>query len=613
MLGLRFKILFGLGGLLAILIAVSLLGETVLDRYSAAMQRSFREDYDSVAVCQRMKQTIEQLNSAIEDSLYGTTHAYHQTRELEQNFEQNLELQRRDATLAGEKEATDRLASWWEQYRSGYRSALDSAATPSSRQQIYSTRIYPLSREIETAAQTLIDMNMESVLSVHGKVSAMAARANNVMRWLSISGLALAIVFAAMIGRFVLAPLKLLTASVQQIERGNLNLAVPVRSHDELGVLAAAFNAMAAQLRVYRQREHDRLVRTEHSTQLTIDSLPDAVVILTPAGRIEMTNEVARRLFGIEPGTLIQADGRAELAELHRRAVQDEKLAELQGYDSTIQLTVGGEPRYFLPRGVPILDEDKRLIGATLILADVSGLRRLDEMKNGLLSLVSHELKTPLTSMRMILHLLADGKVGELAERQKELLETAREDSDRLHQIVESLLDMSRIEAGKALMELQPVRPGRLATVAAETFGSAFAAQETALVVQVKAELPDVLADATRVNYIFANLLNNALRHTSVGNRVFITARATEQFVEFEIADDGVGIPPQHVPRIFEKFYRVPGQSSSNGAGLGLAIVREIVEAHGGQVRVESSVGSGAIFGFTLRRADSMHASGQAR
>jgi len=234
----------------------------------------------------------------------------------------------------------------------------------------------------------------------------------------------------------------------------------------------------------------------------------------------------------------------------------------------------------------------------------VTGLRRLDETKNNLLSLVSHELKTPLTSNRMILHLVAGQKVGALTARQQELLATARDDADRLHRIVENLLDMSRIESGKALMELRPVEPGQLVEQGVESLQPAFVSQNVTISVDISDDLPPVRADATRIGHVFANLLNNSLRHTPAGGHVEIGARLHGAFVEFSVADDGTGVPRQYAHRIFEKFFRVPGQPGSTGSGLGLALSKDIVEAHGGQIRAESAESHGMIVRFTLRCAD---------
>jgi signal transduction histidine kinase len=225
-------------------------------------------------------------------------------------------------------------------------------------------------------------------------------------------------------------------------------------------------------------------------------------------------------------------------------------------------------------------------------------------MKRGVISTVSHQLKTPLTSIRMAIHLLLEEKVGTLTEKQVELLLAAREDSDRLHSILNNLLDISRIESGRVLMEFRTVSPHSMVLEALEPFQRAAQDQGVTLNVDLPGDLPEVWADTVRMNHVLANLLSNALRYTPAGGRVTVLARADEEWVHFSVSDTGRGIPSKYLPRIFEQFFRVPEQGKETGAGLGLAIVKEIVEAHGGTVGVESTEGKGSTFTFTLRRAD---------
>jgi PAS domain S-box-containing protein len=583
------------------------------------MHRSFKEDYGSALFCERMKKIVEQIDTTVKKSLREPGARAPELAGARSAFDRELANQRGEATLEGEKEATGDLARLWSDYEGLLPSVTDPSVDLAGRQAAFDNGLYPRSLAVRGAAQKIIDMNMQSMLSVHAEVIDMGSRVIWAVRTLMISAGALAVVFAALIGRFILRPVRLLTQTVREIERGNLELTVPFQSGDELGALALAITNMAAQLRAYRRSDRERLMRTERTTQLAIDSLPDAVVVVTPQGVIELTNNAAKRLFGLAPGVDVkslppEAGGAAPwLADLHRRILATGHASELSGYESTIEIREDGTQRFFLPRTVPILDEAGRPIGATIVLADVTGLRRLDETKNNLLSLVSHELKTPLTSNRMILHLVAGQKVGPLTARQQELLATARDDADRLHRIVENLLDMSRIESGKALMELRPVAPGQLVEQGVESLKPAFASQNVAISVSVPHDLPLVRADAMRVGHVFANLLNNSLRHTPAGGHVEIGARVDGSFVEFTVADDGMGIPRQYAHRIFEKFFRVPGQPGTTGSGLGLALSKEIVEAHGGQIRADPANGHGTIVRFTLRRADTTSQAGGER
>jgi signal transduction histidine kinase len=225
-------------------------------------------------------------------------------------------------------------------------------------------------------------------------------------------------------------------------------------------------------------------------------------------------------------------------------------------------------------------------------------------MKKGLLSTVSHQLKTPLTSIRMAIHLLLEETIGPLSEKQVELLLAAREDSERLHGILGNLLDLGRIEAGKGVMRFEKIYPNTIVLDAVDVFTLAAHDRGITLRAELPGDLPEVWADSTQVGLVFSNLLTNALRYTDPGGIVTVSAAADDQRVFFSVSDTGKGIPEEYRDKVFEKFFRLPGQEAGSGAGLGLAIVREIVEAHWGTVGVESSEREGSVFTFSLRRAD---------
>jgi signal transduction histidine kinase len=287
-------------------------------------------------------------------------------------------------------------------------------------------------------------------------------------------------------------------------------------------------------------------------------------------------------------------------------------MAALRGEETTkneeniplVQHFTHAEEHYFRPVAAPIMNNRQEVTGVILILKDVTEQLEHDELKRGVISTVSHQLKTPLTSIRMALHLLLEEKVGSLTPKQTELLIAAREDSDRLHRILENLLDISRIISGKVAMEIHMAQPHQLVLEAVESFRAAARDRGVELVKDLPGDMADVWADTQQIGHVFANLLSNALRFTDSGGTVTVSARTEEEQVQFSVSDTGRGIPECYLPRIFDRFFRVPGQETESGIGLGLAIVKEIVEAHGGSVNVESREGEGSTFRFTLPRAD---------
>lgn len=609
MFGIRHKLILGFGGLLAILLLVGLLSRASLHRYSGTLERIFRENYDSVLYGQRMKEAVDALDDHAQSILYGAWDTSVRTSaEVIADFEANLAKELGNVTLPGEGDLAHEINRLWYgdgAVGPGYKATLsrvaDTSGSTEERRNLYRDQVAPTAVRLRDAAQKIIDLNVQNMGFTNGQVKRSAVQAERTLYVLIAAGIVLGVVFVYAISRSILGALGAVTASAREIERGNLDLIVPVTTRDELGQLAQTFNTMASRLREFRRTDRAKLVRTQRTTQLALGSLPDAVAIISPDGKVEIANETARKMFGLHPETDLASTPATGLADLFRRAAGERRTIQSKGYDGAIQI-FNGQERFFLPTAVPIIDEERNLAGVTLVLADVTNLRKLDEMKSGLLSVVSHELKTPLTSIRMAAHVLLEERVGPLNAKQQELLIASREDADRLYEIIENLLDMGRIESGRLLIDLKPTAPDTLVRDAIDEIEAAFRDKGVELVVDVSSELHAVMADANRVSHVFSNLLNNALKYTNSGGRVTVTALADtdERFVRFTVEDTGTGISADALSHVFERFFRAPGQTGKSGAGLGLAIAKEIVDVHGGTIRAESVLGQGSTFTFTL-------------
>jgi signal transduction histidine kinase len=630
MFGLRQKLLFGFGGLLAVLLIVGGLAVGVLTQYRTALDTFLQENWRSVVYGQKMVDSLDRLDE-IARPISGidgqpTTDQVTAAATVAGlsgakgtplvDFNDNCNNEDHNITLDGEDKIAADLTKIWsgkslsgvtispENYHDAYVHLLDPSLTPGQRSQTYQAivRLSPLLKE---QAHKVIDLNIQNMKPIDGRAKAMADKAIRLMVGLSLAAIAFAVVFTILVRRSILQPLQTIIKSIRQVEQGNLDLVVQVKSRDELHQLAEAFNSMAEKLREFRRTDQAKLVRTQRTTQLAVNSLPDAIAIVNPEGIIELSNDTAQRVFQLMPGNRMSEIRENRLKEIYREAAQGQKSIQPRGYESVVEVyDQGGQHKYFLPHAVPILDSEKHLLGITLVLGDVTNLRRLDEMKSGLLSVVSHELKTPLTSIRMAAHLLLEERVGSLTVKQTELVMAARDDADRLQRIIEDLLDMGRLESGRVAMDFSAQPAERLVTDAVTPLQASFHDRGVDLDIDVPMEIPEVLADPTRIDHVFTNLLTNALKFTQPGGRVKVYTVVTDDFVEFVVEDTGVGIPAEHLPHVFERFFRVPRENQPPGAGLGLAIAKEIVEAHGGHISVQSKEGQGSRFGFTLKRAD---------
>jgi PAS domain S-box-containing protein len=630
MFGLRLKLLLAFGGLLAILLSVSAVGIVVLTQYRTDLNRFLSENWNSVEYGQTMVYSLitlddtarqiegvgprDQAGLAAQTPGVATASEIAAAKTAIAAFDKSCTAEDNNITLDGERDIAAECTRLWrgqslenqkinpDNYLESYLKLLDPAVTPAEKASAYAA-VVRLSPLVKKQAQGVIDLNISNMTPLEGKAKAMADNTTRLFILLAGAGVLLSVIFFAVTVNAILQPLATLTRSIKEVEAGNLDLVVQVKSRDELRQLAEAFNSMAARLREFRRTNRAKLLRTQQTTQLAINSLPDVVAVLAPDGHIEMANAAAERLFGLKADARVAEAGAAWLTELYQRVLTDLRPIAPRGYESTVQaFDEGGEEKFFLPHAVPILDEERQLLGVTVVLADVTNLRRLDEMKSGLLSVVSHELKTPLTSVRMGVHLMLEERVGSLTPQQSDLLTAMRDDSDRLHRIIENLLDMGRLESGKALIELKPVASEKLVNDAVEPMMAAYHDRGVELIADVPPETPSVMVDMAKINHVFHNLLTNSLKYTPAGGQVKIWADPRDGFVTFNIEDTGPGIPEAYLSRVFERFFRVPGQSSESGAGLGLAIAKDIVEAHGGKISVESRPGAGAKFVFSLQR-----------
>jgi signal transduction histidine kinase len=601
MISLRSKLWLGVGGLLAILTVVTILSIVALNRYRHELDRVFKENYNSAVYCDAMKRSLDHLNTHALRQLWNQPANEFDRAAEYQAFDLNLHLQIGNVTLPGEGDLTQHLADVWKQYQLDYESF---ESNPSARPRQYQSNLLPEYGLANQLAQKIADINMANMISVDGQGKRMFITVRGVLLILLSSGIILAVAFVVGVGASVMSSLRMLRRSAQELERGNLDHVADVRSGDEIGELGNAFNSMAARLREYRRLDLQQRERIQKTTQLAIDSLPDAVFVIGPKSEIEIANRTASTHLNISPGKTVAELRLRWLTPLYDRVVTERAPVGASDYRDAIQLFDKGVERFLLPRAVPMLADTGEMIGVTVILSDVTSLRHADELKSGLLATVSHELRTPLTSIRMGILMLDQGILGPMSPAQQKSLASTREETDRLYRIIENLLSMSRIESGQAHFQFSPMSAREIVSLALEPMRSRFTEKNVRLELDIADGEAVALADASCIGLAVENLLTNALKFTSAGGvvRVCVEQNANPDDIVFTVSDTGPGIPSEYADKIFEKFFRVARKEGPTGAGLGLAIAREIVQAHGGKIHLRGDRGS--TFVITLPRYD---------
>jgi signal transduction histidine kinase len=606
-MSLRYRIVLTLLPLLALLALIGAAGAVLLHRLGGRIELILRENYDSVIAMERLNEALERIDSSFQFALAGKEKlARDQFEQNQKPYDDALELERRNITLPGEQDLFDELSRLSDLYRREGIAFYKLPAGDPNRHDAYFGADGLLARftDIKKVSGDILRINQENMEDASRDAR---QTAKNSLIGFGL-GLAATAALAALLAWRTIAdivrPIRAVTDSALAISRGNLDQVIPVASRDELGELAESFNLMARQMRHYRQTDFARLLRAQRTSQATIDSFPDPVLVVDPESRVEFANPAAQRLFGVESKkdeqSVIAWQPPAQLREPLQESLRQQRPYVPEGFDHAVVLHIGGASHYYLPRILPIRDPYGNTLGAAVLLVDVTRYRLLDQVKSDLVATVSHELKTPLTTVRLAIHLLLEETIGPLTPKQMELLLDARDNAERLLGMVNNLLDLTRLEEGRRQLNLQPHSPRELLTAAADAIRPRAEAKDIRIQLDAPPELPTVSVDAQQLGHALDNLLDNALTHTERGGQISLAAANADSRMVLTVADTGLGIAPEHLPHLFERFYRIPGQTVESGTGLGLAIVREIVLAHGGTITCDSTPGSGSVFRIEL-------------
>ncbi len=598
---LRTRLTLGLLPLLLLFLVVCVYAVRLSQELGDSVEAIFARNFRSIRVVQDLRDGAAQMSLALGDARRDDT----QLGPARQRFA--------DQATRFQRSLNDELVAQPEPERAALLNTLDTQFKAFVRCGNDTLRLgsiggLDLMKETETAAFT-VNHTLDQLLErdhreIYGAEERMKARIDQSLRLMIGAMVVAVLLFFYLAWRMTdafLRPIQALTTSAVALGGGDLDREVPVTSKDELGQLAKAFNAMAVHLRAYRDATLAKVLRTQRTMEATLTSAPDPVFVVSRDGTHEVRNPAAEQLAqmtefaqGFPPGV---AEPLAQVLATGTHYLPTD-------YAKVVTLRVAREDRHYLPRILAIGDKLTEFTGAAIILQDVTKFRLLDDAKTNLVGTVSHELKSPLTSLRMAVYLLLEQKIIGLTPTQQELLETARDDADRLLRILDNLLDLARLEAGASSLDRSAVGIAGLVDEIAAEARTLVESAGLSLVLEVDPAVAteSVTVDRARVRHVFINLLTNAVKFSPAGGKVTLGASSAPLgFVKFWVRDQGPGIPAEVLPHVFDRFYRAPGQSQT-GAGLGLAIAREIVVAHGGSITCSSEPGQGATFQFLLPR-----------
>lgn len=457
-------------------------------------------------------------------------------------------------------------------------------------------------RAIEALRDRINAVQMRYVSAVEQEEARARERAWLIAGLLGLIGLAVLVigfVTAHSIAQRFGRPIEALARAADQIGQGDFQVTLPLTPVAEMSALSQRFGLMAEALREFKSSDVAALQAEQQRLQAVLDSIDDGLLIFDCAGRVEHFNPVAQRQLGWSDAQLGQtldvALQRADLAEQLHKVLQGESLDELL---EDVQVQVDGEKRLLAYSLSGVSHSEGRLMCAVMVLRDVTEQRAFERVRSEFVLRASHELRTPVTGMLMAFSLLQERLQFTAESREADLLSTVDEEMHRLLRLINDLLNFSRYQNGLQTLELSNCALEPLLLQTQQRFNAQAAELQISLACEVHGKLPDVQIDPLQIERVLDNLIGNALRHSHPGGQIRLQARQQDDRVVLSVEDNGEGIAYRQQTRIFEPFVQV--SRKKGGAGLGLALCKEIVQLHGGQIGVHSRAGQGAQFYVAL-------------
>lgn len=569
------KLNAGVGLLFLMIIVLSVLSGWYINQLKRDTNNILVANYNTLQYSRNMLLVLEEIDS--DPSAYRI-------------FESHLAKQKKNVTERGEKEATDNIAIH-------FRMLKNQPQNPK------------LLSSIRKDIAELMQLNMAAIEHKSGVADETAESAIVIISAAGMLCFIIAFILMVNLPSNIANPIQILTESIRQIANQNYKERVHFQSNSEFGQLAGSFNTMAEKLQEYSESKLDKIIRGKRRIETVIDNMHDPVIGIDENKKILFVNNEALKITGLQKenllGKLIQDI--AVTNDLVRDIIPEIFDGENRSSSKMMKIFADEKESYFDKEIIdinvtPTGERESQFIGQVIMLRNITPFKELDLAKTNFMGTVSHEFKTPISSIQMGLQLLENNRIGDLNDEQKNLVIGIREDSERLLKITGELLNMTQVESGSIHLNIQTASVRNMISYAIDANRSAAEQKHLNLNVNIGDGVETVLADSEKTAWVLNNILSNAIRYSHENSDININVAESENKVKFTVTDFGRGIEEQYLDRIFDRYFRIPGHRK-DGTGLGLSISKEFIEGQGGKISVESAFGSGSAFSFFLNKS----------
>lgn len=567
------KLTLGVGLLFGLIILLGVVGAVYIHALKADTESILEDNYNTLEYAHGMLAVLDD-----------------KTLKAADVFERNLVKQEKTITEIGEKELTENLRTDFNNFRNQKTDSL-ALAIKASLFSIMELNMQAIQRKSEFADQT----------------------AQTATLWIAVSGMLcflIAFILLVNLPSGIANPIRDLTNSIRQIAEKKYTERVHFESHNEFGDLARSFNTMAKKLEEYNSSNLAKIMMEKKRIETLINNMHDPVIGLDEHGIVIFANEEALQIIGLPEEALIGKAGKdiALQNDLIRLLIRDIATAGGQQpvvREKPLKIYAHGRESYFEKEIldisiVPTGETEKLLTGQVILLRNVTEYKELDAAKTNFIGTVSHEFKTPISAIQMSLQLLGNERVGPLNEEQSTLLQSITDDAERLLKITGELLNMTQVESGNIQLSIVPADAVAMLHDAIDANKMQAEQKRIRLEIHVPENLPKVHADSNKTVWVLTNLISNAIRYSHPDTVVSLDIIPEDKQLHFTVRDNGPGIAPQYLGKVFDRYFRIPG-TNQPGTGLGLSISKEFIEAQHGSIAVHSELGMGSLFTVSLQ------------
>lgn len=567
------KLNLGVGLLFILIIVLSLVSAFYIYSIKKDTQNILKANYETLEYSRNMLSSLDEI-------VVDETNAI-------LLFKTNLKKQLDNITEVGEDKVTNNLQ---QNFQLLEKNRSDEKTKAQIRQDIFQ----------------IMKLNMNAI-KIKSDIAKKTAETANL--WIGIVGaLCFLIAFNLLVNlpNNIANPIKELTASIKEIANRNYSERVNFQNHNEYGDLAKSFNTMAEKLEEYSNSNLHKLTFEKKRLETLINNMHDPIIGLDSEGIILFVNNEALKIIGLKHEEVI---GQLVTTLALKNDLLNSLISnELESKKAQpMKIFADGKESYFEKEIVnitikPTGEEQLIDIGNVIILRNITIFKELDFAKTNFIATVSHELKTPISSIKLSLQLLEKSETGKINEEQKQLIESIKEDSQRLLKITGELLDISQLETGNIHLSIEKSNPYEIVNYAIEAVKVQAEQKQIELIIETENDLPEVKADSEKTGWVLINFLTNAITYSSNQSKIIVKLKQENNQVVFQVIDKGKGIDKRYQPKVFDKYFQIPG-SNKSGTGLGLAISKEFIEAQKGTIGLESDLGLGSTFYFKLGMA----------